>query len=249
LFNNKIEGKMPVKLRLQRHGRTKAPFYHIVVADSRSPRDGRFIEKIGTYNPMTKPATIVLDNEKAYQWLLNGAQPTDTVNAILRYKGVLYKKHLMRGVAKGAMSIEDAMVKYEEFMNSKESVVAKVKEATKKEKQEKHQFIFGTPKAKKVKEAPAPIVEEAPAVEDAPEATEEVAVVTESAVEEVAAVTEPAVEEVALVTETVVEEVVVMEQGEDQEFAQIENVAEATPEAEVTETPAEDAPADETTEA
>lgn len=85
---------MPVKIRLQRKGRKQAPFYHIVIADARSPRDGRFIEKIGTYNPLTIPATIELNSEKAYQWLKNGAQPTDTVRSILRFKGVLLQKRL-----------------------------------------------------------------------------------------------------------------------------------------------------------
>ncbi|MBK6623318.1 MAG: 30S ribosomal protein S16 [Saprospirales bacterium] len=91
---------MAVKIRLQRKGRKKTPFYHIVIADARAPRDGRFIEKLGTYNPMTKPATIEIDRDKAYDWLVKGAQPSDTVRAILRFKGVLFRKHLMRGVAK-----------------------------------------------------------------------------------------------------------------------------------------------------
>ncbi|MEO1714380.1 MAG: 30S ribosomal protein S16, partial [Bacteroidota bacterium] len=99
---------MPVKIRLQRRGRKKAPFYHIVVADSRAPRDGKFIEKVGTYNPLTKPATIDLDRDLAFDWLMKGAQPTDTVRAILRFKGVLYKKHLYRGVKKGALTQEEA---------------------------------------------------------------------------------------------------------------------------------------------
>jgi small subunit ribosomal protein S16 len=94
---------MAVKLRLQRKGRKAAPFYHIVVADSRSPRDGRFIEKIGTYNPLTIPASIELNRERAFYWIGVGAQPTDTVNAILRFKGVLYQKHLQKGVYKGAL--------------------------------------------------------------------------------------------------------------------------------------------------
>jgi ribosomal protein S16 len=89
---------MATKIRLQRHGRKKRAFYHIVVADSRAPRDGRFIEKIGTYNPITNPATIELDVNKATQWLLNGAEPTDTARAILSYKGAAYKKHLQVGV-------------------------------------------------------------------------------------------------------------------------------------------------------
>ena len=105
---------MPVKIRLQRRGRKKSPFYHIVVADARAPRDGRFIEKLGTYNPMTKPATIELNRDSAYEWLMKGAQPTDTARAILRFKGVLYRKHLERGVKKGALTQEQAMEKYQE---------------------------------------------------------------------------------------------------------------------------------------
>lgn len=99
---------MAVKLRLARRGRTKQPFYHIVAADSRSPRDGKFIEKLGTYNPLTVPATIELDNEKAYEWLMKGAQPTNTVSAILRFKGVNYMRHLQMGVSKGAITQEKA---------------------------------------------------------------------------------------------------------------------------------------------
>lgn len=115
---------MPVKIRLQRKGRKKRPFYQIVAADARSPRDGRFIEKLGTYNPMTKPATIELDREKAYEWLQKGAQPTDTARAILRFKGVYYKKHLMRGVKKGALTIEEADAKYQQWVEEKEAKIA-----------------------------------------------------------------------------------------------------------------------------
>ena len=90
---------MSVKIRLARRGRTKKPYYHIVIADARAPRDGKFIEQIGYYNPMTVPASIDLDRDKAYDWLMKGAQPTNTVRAILKFKGVYYRKHLMRGVA------------------------------------------------------------------------------------------------------------------------------------------------------
>ncbi|MCL4163192.1 UNVERIFIED_CONTAM: hypothetical protein GTU68_037134, partial [Idotea baltica] len=114
---------MSVKIRLQRHGRRKRPLYHIVIADARAPRDGRFIEKIGTYNPMTKPATILLDVDQAYDWLSKGAQPTDTVRAILRFKGVMYKKHLMRGVKKGAMTVEQADEKLAKWIADKEAKV------------------------------------------------------------------------------------------------------------------------------
>ena len=95
---------MAVKIRLARKGRKKLAFYHIVVADSRSPRDGRYIEKIGSYNPVTDPATIDIDFNKALDWLQKGAQPTDTCRAILSYKGVMFKKHLLDGVKKKAFS-------------------------------------------------------------------------------------------------------------------------------------------------
>ena len=106
---------MPVKIRLQRQGRKKAPFYHIVIADSRSPRDGRFIEKIGVYNPTTVPATIQVDTTTALDWLQKGAQPTDTVHKILSYKGVLFHKHLLRGVTKGVLTQEAADTKWSEW--------------------------------------------------------------------------------------------------------------------------------------
>ncbi len=115
---------MSVKIRLQRHGRKKKPFYHIVIADARSPRDGRFIEKIGVYNPMTVPATIDLDRDKAYDWMEKGAQPTDTVRAMLKFKGVMYRRHLMRGVAKGSFNEEKAMEMYQAWIDKKEEKVA-----------------------------------------------------------------------------------------------------------------------------
>lgn len=106
-------------MRLTRHGRKRYAFYHIVVANSRAPRDGRYIERIGSYNPNTNPATIDLDFDKALTWLENGAQPTDTVRAILSYKGVLYKKHLLGGVKKGAFTEEEAERRFEAWMNEK----------------------------------------------------------------------------------------------------------------------------------
>lgn len=119
---------MPVKMRLARHGRKRYAFYHIVVADSRAPRDGRYIERIGTYNPNTNPATIYLDFDKAYDWLTKGAQPTDTVRAILSYKGVLYKKHLMGGVKKGAFDEEEAEKRLEKWLDDKERRIQDKKE-------------------------------------------------------------------------------------------------------------------------
>jgi len=103
---------MAVKMRLQRHGSKKRPFYFVVVADARSPRDGKFIQKLGTYNPLTVPATIQIDRQKALDWLHKGAQPTDTVRRILSFKGVLYLKHLLRGVSLGLFDEAAAMQKF-----------------------------------------------------------------------------------------------------------------------------------------
>lgn len=114
---------MSVKIRLQRHGSKGRPFFHIVVADARARRDGRFIEKLGTYNPITNPATIDLNVDSAVKWLNNGAQPTDTAKAILSYKGVLYKKHLQGGVAKGAFDEAEAEKRFAAWLEAKESKV------------------------------------------------------------------------------------------------------------------------------
>ena len=111
---------MAVKIRLQRHGSKKRPFYFIVVADARAPRDGKFIQKIGTYNPLTHPATVLVDRQKALEWLGNGAQPTDTVRKILSTKGVLYLKHLLRGVSLGLFDQAAAMTKFEEWHQDQE---------------------------------------------------------------------------------------------------------------------------------
>lgn len=118
---------MPARIRLQRHGKKNQPFYHIVVADGRAPRDGRFIEKLGTYNPMTNPAEIVLNEESACEWLKNGAQPSPTCRRILSYKGVLLKRHLQIGVEKGAISQEQADVKFNEWKQAKEAKIANAK--------------------------------------------------------------------------------------------------------------------------
>jgi small subunit ribosomal protein S16 len=114
---------MAVKIRLARKGRKKLAYYHIVVADSRSPRDGRYIEKIGTYNPVTDPATIDIDFNKALDWLQKGAQPTETCRAILSYKGILMKKHLLEGVKKGAFDDAEAEKRFGEWMKGQESKI------------------------------------------------------------------------------------------------------------------------------
>ncbi len=125
---------MPVKIRLARHGRKKYAYYHIVVADSRAPRDGRYIERIGSYNPNTNPATIDLDTEKALKWLSNGAQPTDTTRAILSYKGVLMKKHLLEGVKKGAFDEAEADRRFKNWLEGKEAQVKAKKDRLASEK-------------------------------------------------------------------------------------------------------------------
>ncbi|NMH28516.1 30S ribosomal protein S16 [Flavobacterium silvaticum] len=119
---------MPVKIRLQRHGKKGKPFYWVVAADSRSKRDGKYLEKIGTYNPNTNPATIDLNLDKAVEWLHNGAQPTDTARAILSYKGALLKHHLDGGVRKGALTQEAADAKLEKWLDEKSGKVTAKKD-------------------------------------------------------------------------------------------------------------------------
>ena len=120
---------MPAKIRLQRHGKKGQPFYHIVVADSRSPRDGKFIEKLGTYNPLTDPAQINIKFDRALYWYSVGAQPTDTARSLLSKAGVMMKYHLMRGVQKGAMTEEQAEVKFQNWMKEKEAKIANATKA------------------------------------------------------------------------------------------------------------------------
>lgn len=168
---------MSVKIRLQRKGRRKRPFYHIVVADARAPRDGRFIEKLGTYNPMTSPATIDLDRDAAFEWLMKGAQPTDTARAILRFKGVLYKKHLDRGIKKGALTQEQADAKYQAWIDEKEAKIANRVEQSAEAKIAALVKLSGTapPEPEPVVEEEAPVAaevvgEEAPVAEVTAEA-------------------------------------------------------------------------------
>ncbi|HSK13511.1 MAG TPA: 30S ribosomal protein S16 [Phnomibacter sp.] len=154
---------MPVKIRLQRHGSKKRPFYFIVVADARSPRDGKFIQKLGTYNPLTVPATIQIDRQKALDWLHKGAQPTDTVRRILSFKGVLYLKHLLRGVKLGLFDEATAMVKFQKWHEEHEAAIVRRTEENKKNLRARRQ----QPIIRKVEEMPT-AQPEAPA--EAPEA-------------------------------------------------------------------------------
>lgn len=125
---------MAVKIRLQRHGKKDSAFFHVVVSDGRAPRDGKFIEKLGIYNPNTNPATIDINFDTTLNWLLKGAQPTDTCRAILSYKGVMYKKHLLGGVKKGALTEAQADQKFNKWLQEKESKVSGKKERLSSEK-------------------------------------------------------------------------------------------------------------------
>ncbi len=128
---------MATKMRLQRYGKKGQPYYHIVIADGRAPRDGRFIERIGTYNPLTIPATIELDMDKALAWLQKGATPSDTAKAILSYKGILYKNHLSKGVAKGAMTQEMAEAKFQQWLTEKQAkITSKINQKAQESKSE-----------------------------------------------------------------------------------------------------------------
>lgn len=168
---------MATKIRLQRHGKKGNPFYYIVVADSRAPRDGRFIERLGSYNPNTNPATIDINFDKTLDWVNKGAQPTDTCRAILSYKGVLYKKHLEGGVKKGAFTAEQAEEKFAQWLQSKEAKIAGKKEGLTQSKEEIRKAALAAEAKKKEEKAAAiaakntpPAEEEAPAAEEAEEA-------------------------------------------------------------------------------
>ncbi len=193
---------MPTKIRLARHGRKRKPFYHIVIADGRAPRDGKFIERVGSYNPNTNPATIELDFDKTLEWLQKGAQPTDTVRAILGYKGVLHMNHLLGGVKKGAFTEEVAKEKFNDWLEEKaKKIQANVDNLQdEKTKAQKKKLAAET----KIKEERAAALaaknselageEEAAKGEEVAEATEGEEVVAEAPVTE-APVTEAPVEE------------------------------------------------------
>ena len=171
---------MAVKIRLARRGRKKAAIYDIVVADARAPRDGKFIEKLGVYNPNTNPASIDFNEDKAFTWVMNGAQPTDTVKAMLSYRGILYKKHLQIGVNKGAITQETADARFEEWKNAKDAKVEGKRQQLGSDKEAKRKAAFEA--ETKVKEARAEAIRQreadkaaanAPAVEEeTPEAPE-----------------------------------------------------------------------------
>ncbi|MGF1555294.1 30S ribosomal protein S16 [Paucihalobacter sp.] len=189
---------MPVKIRLQRHGKKGKPFYWIVAADARSKRDGKYLEKLGVYNPNTNPATVELDVDGAVKWLHNGAQPTDTARAILSYKGALLKHHLDGGIKKGALTEAQAEAKFNAWLEEKTAKIQSKTEGLSKADSEARAKALEAEKAvnKARIAAAAPVVEEA--VEEVAEASPEVtleSVADETAAEEVVAEASPEAEE------------------------------------------------------
>jgi small subunit ribosomal protein S16 len=195
---------MATKIRLARHGKKDHAFFHIVVADSRSPRDGRFIEKLGTYNPHTNPATIELNFDSALSWMMKGAQPTDTARAILSYKGVMYKKHLLGGVAKGAFTEAEADSRFEKWLQEKAGKIeGKTNRLSAEKEADKKARLANEAKAKEAKAA-AVAAKNAPA--PAEEEVAEVVVMAETETPEEAAMVDAVAEKVAEVVAEVAAE-------------------------------------------
>ena len=240
---------MPVRIRLQRHGKKGKPFYWVVAADSRSKRDGRYLEKIGTYNPTTNPATIDINTDSAVQWLQNGAQPTDTAKNILAYKGVLLKNHLLNGVKKGALTQEEADAKFEAWVVEKEAKVeAKISTLDKQADAAKKKALAAEKEVsdKRKADAEAALLEETAAEEaSAEEVVAEEAAATEEAPAEEASAEEVVAEEV--VTEEAATEEAPAEEASAEEVVAEEVVAEevVAEEASAEEAPAEEAPKEE----
>jgi small subunit ribosomal protein S16 len=186
---------MPVKIRLQRHGKKGKPYYWIVAADSRAKRDGKYLEKLGTYNPNVNPAEINLNVDGAVQWLQNGAQPTDTARAILSYKGAMLKKHLAEGVRKGALTEEKAEEKFNNWLEEKAKAVEAKRTSLATAKEKAKADALAAEKA--VNEARVAEAEAAVAEEAAAEAEEAAAEAAEEVVEEGAEATAETTEEAA----------------------------------------------------
>ena len=182
-----------VKIRLARRGRKKLAMYDVVVADARAPRDGRFIEKLGTYNPLTVPAKIEIKDDRAFHWLMQGAQPSDTVKAMLSYRGIMFKKHLQIGVIKGALTQEQADSKLEAWLKDKES---KVQATTDKYTQDREAKAKARREAEtKIREARAEAIrKKAQVQEEAAAEPEASAETTEAPAAEAEAATTPAAE-------------------------------------------------------
>src|ERR1700748_3171391 len=164
---------MATKIRLQRHGKKGRPFYYIVVADARAPRDGRFIERLGSYNPNTNPAPIDINFDKTLDWVNSGAQPTDTCRAILSYKGVLYKKHLQGGLKKGALTEEQVESKFQTWIDQKDGKISGKKESLHTAKQDARKAALAAEAKKKEEKAAAIAAKNTPPVEKTEEVAEE----------------------------------------------------------------------------
>jgi small subunit ribosomal protein S16 len=165
---------MAVKIRLQRHGKKDSAFYHVVAADGRAPRDGKFIEKLGVYNPNTNPATIDINFDSTLNWLMKGAQPTDTCRAILSYKGVMLKKHLLEGVKKGALTEAQVEQKFNKWLDEKATKIGgkkdKLKSDSHKKQSDRLKAETAAKEAKAAKiAAKVSVAPEAPAAEEANE--------------------------------------------------------------------------------
>lgn len=235
---------MSVKIRLARRGRKKQAIYDVVVADARAPRDGRFIEKLGTYNPNTNPASININNERALTWLLNGAQPTDTVKAMLSYRGVMLKKHLQIGVLKGAISQEQADAKFNAWLSEKDTKIEGKKDQLAAAKADARKAALAAETAKNQARIDAIKAREAAAVVAAEPAVEEVE-------EETPAAEAPVVEEetaAAPEVEATSAEEPVVEVAEEVEAPAAEETAPAV-EAAAEDTTSSDAPAADTADA
>ena len=170
---------MATKIRLQRHGKKGKPFYYIIVADARAPRDGRFIERLGSYNPNTDPATIDINFEKTLDWVNNGAQPTDTCRAILSYKGVLYKKHLQGGIKKGALTEEQVESKFQEWLDHKDGKITGKKTGLVSAKDDAKKAALAAEAKKKEAKAAAIVAKNTPPVEEVEAPAEEEAAAAE----------------------------------------------------------------------
>jgi len=220
---------MPVKIRLQRHGKKGKPFYWIVAADARSKRDGKFLEKLGIYNPNTNPATIDLNVDSAVKWLTNGAQPSDTAKRLLSYKGALLKHHLLGGLRKGALTEEQVAEKFNAWVAEKDAAVAaKISGLTQEQEVEKAKALAAEKAVNEKRVSDAQALEAEAAAEVAAAEAAEIAA-TEAAAAEVAAteevVAEEAVAEEAVATEEVVAEEVVAEEVVATEEAPAEEAA------------------------
>jgi len=231
---------MPTKIRLQRKGKKGKPIYHVVIADGRAPRDGKFIERIGIYNPVSRPAEIDINFDRALHWLQVGAQPTDTVRALLSSKGILYKHHLLVGVRKGALTEEMAEAKFQTWLQEKqEKFIAKIKEAELSKKDARKKRLEAEMKVNEAR-AKELMAKRAKELAEARGETEDVVETAEGSAEvpaqETVAETQPAAEpEPAADTETVAEAETVSEEQPDAETepaAEEQPVAEAEPAAE-----------------